>query len=156
MRKSGVSDEDATRMLSTCPQQLVRVVLVNFGERHDTRTNGQDYTAADRRPTNQVNAWRAARGVARHARHSRSIFARMSRVSGVAARMSRECYEETASVEFKLWQVSGNSRYTVREYYNYTATHSFLFPFFTSTLSPVGVLSIVMGMSVCQSVCPLA
>jgi len=34
---------------SNCPQQVVRVVLVEFGERHDTRTNGQYYTAADRR-----------------------------------------------------------------------------------------------------------
>ena len=32
-----------------------------FGERHDTRTNGQHYTAADRRPTNQVRAWQAER-----------------------------------------------------------------------------------------------
>ena len=40
-----------------CPQQVVRVGLVEFGEQHDTRTNGQHYnTAADRRPTNQVNA----------------------------------------------------------------------------------------------------
>jgi len=29
----------------------------NYGERHNTRTNGQHYTAADRRPTNQVSAW---------------------------------------------------------------------------------------------------
>jgi len=27
-----VSDEDATGMLSTCPQQVVRVVLVDFGQ----------------------------------------------------------------------------------------------------------------------------
>jgi len=32
------------RMLATCPQQVVRVVLVDFRERHDTRTNGQHYT----------------------------------------------------------------------------------------------------------------
>jgi len=47
-------DEDVARMLAACPQQVVRVVLVEFGERHDTRTNGQHYTAADRRPTNQI------------------------------------------------------------------------------------------------------
>ena len=41
-------------MLATYPQQVMRVGLVEFGERHDTRTNGQHYTAADRRPTNQV------------------------------------------------------------------------------------------------------
>jgi len=34
---------------------------VEFGEQHDTRTNGQHYTAADRRPTNQVSAWQAER-----------------------------------------------------------------------------------------------
>jgi len=28
----------------------------------DTRTNGQHYTAADRRPTNQVSAWQAGQG----------------------------------------------------------------------------------------------
>jgi len=28
----------------------------------DTQTNGQHYTAADRRPTNQVSAWQAGRG----------------------------------------------------------------------------------------------
>jgi len=38
---SDASDDDATRMLATCPQQVVRVGLVEFGERHDTRTNGQ-------------------------------------------------------------------------------------------------------------------
>jgi len=48
-------------MLATCPQQVVRVVLVEFGERHDTRTNGQHYTAADRRPTNHVSGWQAER-----------------------------------------------------------------------------------------------
>jgi len=51
-----------TRMLATCPQQVVRVVLVDFRERHDTRTNGKHYTEADRRPTNQVSAWQAERG----------------------------------------------------------------------------------------------
>jgi len=43
------------RMLATCPQQVVRVGLVGFGERHHTRTNGQHYT-------NQVSAWQAERG----------------------------------------------------------------------------------------------
>jgi len=33
--------------------------------------------------------------------HPRDILARMSRVSGVSAMMSRGCYEETAAVEFK-------------------------------------------------------
>ena len=55
--------------------------VVDFGERHDTRTNGQHYTAADRRPTNQVSAWQAGRESRPTRRHPR---------------------EETASVEFKL------------------------------------------------------
>ena len=59
---SDVSDEDTTRMLKTCPQRVVRVGLVGFTERHDTRPNGQHYTAADRRPTNQVSTWQAERG----------------------------------------------------------------------------------------------
>ena len=83
---SDVSDEDATRMLTTCPQQVVHVALVNFGERHDTR-------AAHRKLNGEV---------ARHARHPRSILARMSLVSGVSTRLSRGCYEETAPVKFKL------------------------------------------------------
>jgi len=41
---SDVSDEDATRILAICPQQVVRVGLVEFGEQHGTRTNGQHYT----------------------------------------------------------------------------------------------------------------
>jgi len=49
-------------MMATCLQQVMRVVLVEFGERHDTWTNGQHYTAADRQPTNQVSAWQAERG----------------------------------------------------------------------------------------------
>ena len=36
-------------------------------------TNGQHYTAADRRPTNQVSAWQAGREVAGHARHARFV-----------------------------------------------------------------------------------
>jgi len=41
---SNVSDDDATRKLATCPQQVVHVGLVDFGERHDTRTNVQHCT----------------------------------------------------------------------------------------------------------------
>jgi len=58
-----------------CPQQVVRVGLVEFRERDTTKeqTGAALYTAADRRPTNQVSAW-----VARHARHAdiRRILAR--------------------------------------------------------------------------------
>jgi len=55
---------------------------------------------ADRRPTNQI-AWQAELGSRRHARHvqhPRSILASMS---GMSARTSRGCYEETAAVEFQ-------------------------------------------------------
>jgi len=38
-RVRNVSDEDVTRMLASCPQQVVSVVLVELEERHDTRTN---------------------------------------------------------------------------------------------------------------------
>jgi len=58
---------------------IARVGLVEFGERHDTRT--ALYTAADRRPTNQVSAWQAERRSRPTRRHPR---------------------EETAFVEFKL------------------------------------------------------
>jgi len=59
-------------MLATlCPQQVVRVGFVEFGERHDTRTNGQQYTAADRSARGKLNGEVARH--ARHARHPRSI-----------------------------------------------------------------------------------
>jgi len=81
-------------MLATCPQQVVRVGLVEFGERHDTRTNGQHYTAADRQPTNQVSAWQAERR-SRPTRptratspwHPRKDVARVGRVREDATRM---------------------------------------------------------------------
>ena len=47
---SDMSDDDATRMLAIS-RTFVRVVVVYVGERHDTRSNGQNYTAADRRPS---------------------------------------------------------------------------------------------------------
>jgi len=59
---------------------------VEFGERHDTRTSGQHYTAADRRPTNRLSAWQAERGSRPTCRHLRA-----------------DPREETASVEFKLY-----------------------------------------------------
>ena len=34
-----------TRMLATCPQQVVRVGLAEFEERHDTRTERQHHRA---------------------------------------------------------------------------------------------------------------
>jgi len=101
---SDVSDEDATRMLVTCLQQVVRVVLVEFGERHDTRTNEQHYTAADHRPTNQVSARQAKRGSrptrATSAWHPRE---NVGSVDEHVTRMLLGCYEETAPVKFRLY-----------------------------------------------------
>ena len=91
-----MSDEDATSIIATCPQRVVRVGLVDFKERHDTRTNGQHYTAADRQLTNQVIGGKLNGEVP-------DILARIiAKMSGVSVRMSRGCYEETAPVEFKL------------------------------------------------------
>ena len=85
-----------TRMLATCPQQVVRVGLVEFAERHDTRTSGQQYTPQQTagRPI------RLARGelngeVARHARHPRSILARTCR---------RGCHEH-ATRQLLPWNI---------------------------------------------------
>jgi len=60
--------------IATYLQQVVRISLVEFGERHDTRTNGQHYTVQQTtgRPTNQVRTWPAEREVARHARATSS------------------------------------------------------------------------------------
>ena len=56
---------------------LRQVVIVEIGERHDTRTNGQHYTAADRRPADQSGIARGKLNgeVAQHARHPSSILA---------------------------------------------------------------------------------
>jgi len=62
-----------------CPQQVARVGLVEYRARHDTWTNGQHYTAADRRPTSQVSAWQAGRGSrpTRRSRHPREDVTRI-------------------------------------------------------------------------------
>jgi len=72
--------------LRECPQQIVSVGLVEFGERHDTRTNGQQTTG---RPIRYARGKLNGEG-ARHARHA-DILARMSDLS---ARMSRGCYHD--------------------------------------------------------------
>ena len=59
-------------MLATCPQQVVSVVLMEFGERHYTNVVRCDKLIGE-----------VARH-ARHARHPRRILTRMSRVSGVS------------------------------------------------------------------------
>jgi len=96
-RVGGGCYEDASDLSATSRG----VGLVEFGERHDTRTNKQHYTAADRRPTNQVSEWQAERESRptrpRHASHPRSILARMSCVC------RQGCYEETAPVEFSFY-----------------------------------------------------
>jgi len=74
-------------------------VLVEFGERHDTRTNGQHHTPQQTAGRPIMYARGKLNGeVARHTRHPREDVA----VSGVSASMSRGCYEETAAVEFQL------------------------------------------------------
>jgi len=75
-------------MLATCPQQVVPVVLVDFGERHDTRTNGQHYIPQQ---TNQVSAWQDARESrptrATSSQHPRENVARVGRVDEDVTRM---------------------------------------------------------------------
>jgi len=82
--------------------RVVRVVLVEFGERHDTRTNRQHYTAADRRPTNQVSAWQAERG---KLLDTPDILVASSRGYRACRACRRGCYEETALVEFSLTEL---------------------------------------------------
>jgi len=98
-----VSDEDATRMLATCPQQVVRVGLVEFGERHDIRTNGKHHTVhRSRPPVDQSGKARGKlNGEVTRTLDTRDILV-ASCVSGVSTRMSRGCYEETAPVGFQL------------------------------------------------------
>jgi len=92
---TNVSDKDAARMLATCPQQVVRVVLMDF--ENDT-THGQTGSTIHRgRPPADQSGKRKDGEAARHARHPRSI------LSVVSARMLRGCYEETAPVEFQLY-----------------------------------------------------
>ena len=70
-----------------CPQQVVRVGLAEFGERRGTWTKGRQYTAADRRPTNQVSVWQTER-VSRPTR--RHPCRRVGRVDEDVTRMLRE------------------------------------------------------------------
>jgi len=103
-----------TRILRGCRQQVVRVRLVKFGERHDTRTNGKHYTPQQtRRPTNQVSAWqteresRTSRWTRRHPLEDpREDVGRVGCVSQDVTRMLRGCYQETDFVEFKLLTVT--------------------------------------------------
>jgi len=85
-----VSDEDASDLSKTSCACHAREIW---------RVTRQMDKLADRWSTNQVSAWRAEWEVARHAQHPRSILARMS---GMSTRMSQECFQETAAMEFKL------------------------------------------------------
>jgi len=93
-----------------CAQQVLRVRPMEFGERYDSQTNGQHYTAADRRPTNQVSAWQAERG-SRPTRRQADILARIlvrmsacrvERVGEDITRMFRRCYTR----KLLLWSLS--------------------------------------------------
>jgi len=75
----------------TCPRQVVRVGLMGFGERHDTRTNGQHYTL--QQTTGDQSGGKLNVEIARHVRHPRSILDHMSCMS---TRMPRGCYDEAA------------------------------------------------------------
>ena len=91
MMKSGVSDvsdEDATRTLATCPQKFVRFGLVEFGERHDTWTNGQHHNAADQ-SVKRMASWTGKSPDAR-ATSSRWCRACRRRCRENATRMLRE------------------------------------------------------------------
>jgi len=114
-----VSDEDATVAIRGCPQQVVRVVLVEFGERRarhtDKPTNGQHYNAACR-PSADQSAKRVLgklnRKIARHARHPRE------EVGRVREHAIRGCCEETAPVEFKLSSAFDSSARIDHSYHN--------------------------------------
>jgi len=82
------------------------------------------YTTADRRPTNQVSAWQAERESRPTRRHLREDVG----VSGVSARMSREFYDELASMEFCLTALSRQTAaiYVVAEITSFTTTLNLL------------------------------
>jgi len=95
----------------TCPQQVVCVGLVEFGERPDTRTNWQHYTAADCRPTNQIRAWQAARGSGpTRPTRATSLGHPREDVGRVDEDVTIGCYEETVPVEFRLIDCSTDQR----------------------------------------------
>jgi len=69
-----------------CPQQVVRVVLVDFGKRHrHTDKPTPQQTAADRRPTNQVSSWQTGGEVAGLVEHVTRML-RGKRSSGISAK----------------------------------------------------------------------
>jgi len=76
-----------------CPQQVVRVVLVDFGERHDTR--GQTGSTTPQQTAGRPI--RSARG-----RGSRQTRPTRTTCYGHLARMSRGCYAENGPVECVL------------------------------------------------------
>jgi len=105
------------RMLANCLQQDVRVGLVEFGERHDTGTNNIQYTQQytpqrTAGPTNQVSEWQAKTGKWPDTPDTHDILARMSRVSDVSTRMSRECYAD-ATRKLLPWNLSSNALTTI-------------------------------------------
>jgi len=69
----------------------------------DKRAALHVYTAADRRPTDQVSARQAELG-------SHPTRATPRDDPHVSTRMSRGCYEETAPVKFQLYRVNGAPR----------------------------------------------
>jgi len=90
---SDVYDEDAIR---GC-RRLVGNKSCSWNLENDT-THGQTGSTTMQQTAGYARS-KLNGEVARHARHPRSILARMS---GVSKRMSRGCYEETDSLELKL------------------------------------------------------
>ena len=75
--------------MTGCPQQVVRVVLVDFGERH-RHTDKRAALHRSRPPADQSGKRaRKLDGKSCRARHARLV----ARMSGVSASMSRGCYE---------------------------------------------------------------
>jgi len=87
-RKSSVSDEDATRMLATCPRNK-SCVSGSWTSQNDT-THGQTGSTTPQQTAGA--ACQAGRG-SRHARL----------VADILARTSRGCYAENGPVEFQLY-----------------------------------------------------
>jgi len=87
-------------MLATCPKQVVRVVLVEFRERH---RHANERAALHRSRLSADQSGKRVASWAEKSPNTPDTILRGSRiVSGVTARMSQGCYEETTSVEFQL------------------------------------------------------
>ena len=109
-KKSGVSDEDATRIFArmSATSRACRARGLRRTTQHTDRRAALLHRSRPPADQSGISACGKLNGEvarrARHARHSRNIVARKSCMSGpgVSSRMSRGCYEETAPVECQL------------------------------------------------------